>query len=79
MSEMQDNESIERFVEGLKKAASRARELGIAQKNSSWEKVAVMLDGIRTNGVKLYQSSALSRNDVLSMLDQRQKTMKIPQ
>lgn len=73
MSEMTDVEAFERFAEGLKKAASRARELGIAQKSKDWGNVATMLDGIRINGEKMYNARALSRQDVLKMLDERQK------
>lgn len=73
MSEMTDVEAFERFSEGMKRAASRARELGVSQKSNDWGNVANMLDGIRTNGEKMYRARALSRQDVLKMLDERQK------
>lgn len=77
MSDMQEIESIERFVEGMKKAASRARELALSQKNTDWMKVAAMLDGVRANGVKLYNGASMNRQDALSMLDRRQKGLPV--
>lgn len=73
MSDMQEQESIERFIEGMKKAASRARELAAAQKNNDWLNVAKMLDGVRVNGIKLYNGRSMTRQDTLALLDQRQK------
>lgn len=79
MSEMQSAEIIERYVEGLKRASSRARELGIAQKATEWDKVARNLDMLLKTGVKLFNSRQLSRHDTLKMLDDRQKNLKIPE
>lgn len=73
MSDMQTNETIERFVEGMKKASARARELGAAQQNKDWQRIAEFLDGIRAKGVTLCKSRALGRQEVLGMLDHRQK------
>lgn len=59
MSEMSIKESIEWFEEGLKKAASRARELGRMQKVKHWDVIAKELDTFRTNGV--YMANSYSR------------------
>lgn len=75
MSEMEKNESIERFTEGLLKAASRARELGKAQKNSAWQAVATQLDMLRSNGLKMYKAKGISRQVALDMLDRREQKM----
>lgn len=70
MSIMEKNESMERFTEGLKKAASRARELGKAQKNNSWFQVAHHLDGLRKNGETMFSSRQISRQESLAIVDQ---------
>lgn len=67
--DMNEKDSIERFTEGLKKAADRARELGRAQKSKHWMQVANGLDGIRVKGMQMFRAKALSRTDVLKMLD----------
>ncbi len=69
MSEMNIIESAERVREGLKIAASRARELAAAQGNPSWLQVALNLDELRHNAEKIIQSRSLSRQAVLEMAD----------
>lgn len=72
MSEMTYNESGERWTEGLKKAAARCRELGIAQdKKIMWDQIAESLDGIRKSGETVIVSKALSRAAVLESVDRR--------
>lgn len=73
MSEMSEKESKERFTEGLKKAASRAREIAKITGSPMWTQIAYTVDEIRRSGGKLMQMSALTRFDVLSMLDHREK------
>lgn len=77
MSEMQESETIERFVEGLKRAASRARELAAMQKNDTWYTVATSLDNLRISGTKIFRGRALTRQDALKMLDDRVKDTKV--
>lgn len=69
MSEMTPQESIERYNEGLKKAASRARELGKLQKNKYWDQIANSLDGIRDQGLKLFYGRPLTEQEVQQMID----------
>lgn len=75
MSDMSEKDSKERFTEGLKKAASRAREIAKATRNPVWTQIAFTLDEIRRNGTKLMAMSALNRFDVLKMLDVREKNI----
>ena len=75
MSDMSLQESMERFSEGVKKAASRCRELGDAQKNRNWYKIAFNLEKLLSSGTEMYKSKAISRNDALAILDMREKTM----
>lgn len=72
---MSPAESFERFSEGLKKAASLARELGDAQKNRHWNQIAFNLEMLLNRGQTIYGRRALSRDAVLGILDQRQKTL----
>lgn len=74
---MGENESFERFREGLAKAISRARELGFMQKNRDWETVAVSLEGVLRNGTKFFNAKALSEMETNLMLDKRQKDIKV--
>lgn len=75
MSEMQKHESIERFSEGLKQAADRARMLGIAQKQPLWTQIATSLEQMRSNGMVIYSQKALTRQQALGMLDAMQGKM----
>lgn len=74
---MQDVEIIERFVEGLKKASSRCRELGAIQKSKHWNDISANLDKLLANGLDLYKRKEISRQDALKILDERQKNLKI--
>lgn len=75
MSDMSLMESMERFSEGIKKAASRARELGDAQKNRNWYKVAFNLEKLLENGTTMFKAKAISRQDALSMIDRRESML----
>lgn len=66
---MEKNESIERFSEGLAKAADRARQLAKLQKNKSWLQVAINLDGLRIKGEQMYRSREISRQEALAIAD----------
>ncbi len=76
MSLMQKNESFERFSEGLKKSISRAKELGVAQDNYNWTKIAILLEGLLNKGIGFYNAKQISRQDTLAILDQLQKDIK---
>lgn len=73
---MEKNESIERYVEGLKKAADCCRHLGAAQKNREWNKIAFNLEGLLQKGAAMYRNKAISRSDALAMVENRISTMK---
>lgn len=75
MAEMLPIESMERFSEGLKKAASRARELGDAQKNRNWYKIAFMLEKLLHNGTEMFKGKSISRQDALAIVNLRESVM----
>ncbi len=79
MSEMSFKETTERFVEGMKKAISRCRELSQVQVSNKmvWLNIANQLDQIRSKGEILISTKALSRQDVLKQLDVYQTNLKI--
>lgn len=73
MSEMNAAESIERFSEGMKKAASRARELGDAQRDRNWNKLAFQLEKILSQGIDIFKQKSLSEAEVMAMTEHRMK------
>lgn len=76
MSTMDKTESFERFSEGLKKAASRARELAAAQHNLDWTRIALSIDGLLDKGTRYYKNRAMSENEIRTFLEQHQKEIK---
>lgn len=62
---MNDQESIQAFIEGAKKCASAARELARDNDDPEWVERANMLDLIRENGVKLANMKSMSRLETL--------------
>ena len=72
-SELTPYEILERFREGLGIAADRARQIAVATKDTNFTKIAFQLETMKKRGEQLYASKALSRQDVLNMLDDRTK------
>jgi hypothetical protein len=73
MSDMSEKESKERFIQGLKKAASYAREIARLTGSPMWKQIAFTVDEIRRNGTKLMSMTAITRFDALKMLDVREQ------
>jgi hypothetical protein len=69
MSEMQENESVERVREGLKKAASCARQLAKAQKNPAWNDYALQLDHMGVSAKALSEAGVVSHEEASAMID----------
>ncbi len=68
MSEMSEKETLERFDEGLKMAVSRAKELAQAQQNEGWVLVGIILERIRTDGLKLAKSKGITQQSAEAMI-----------
>lgn len=64
MSEMNLQESLERYKESLSRAASRARELGKLQNNSMWERVATQLEIIKNRGCDIAKARGLTKSQI---------------
>lgn len=58
---MSENESMEAFIDGAKKASSAAREMAVEYTDPEWHDTAAMLDAMRVNGVKLSQMKSMTR------------------
>lgn len=70
-----EKETIEYFSEGLKQAASAARELAIAQNHQVWADIAILCMELRLYGIKLASEKALTRQKTLQILDHRENVM----
>lgn len=68
MSHMELNESLERYNESLKRAASRARELAVITKKPLFRNWAVSLDGLRKRGLEMANKTARSKTEIESDL-----------
>jgi len=72
---MTPRESWERVEQGLKMASSCARQLALAQKDTSWTKVAFGLETLSSRAQTIYSRRALSRQEALTMVDARAKAL----
>lgn len=67
--EMQENESIERIREGLKKAAACAKQLGRAQKSKDWLFLGKQLTVLLESAEQLFSSGVMSDTDAMAMTE----------
>lgn len=74
-SYVSDKESIEYMLEGLKQAASAARELGKAQSHPIWVDIGLLLDEIHNRCLHLSTAKSLGRQKTLQILDNRENVM----
>ena len=75
MSDMTNNEILERYSESLKKAASRAHELAQLMHNPMWDHIASSLHQIRSNGIYICESRALTNSEVDAGIEAHKKRM----
>lgn len=75
MSNMERNESIERFSEGLRKASSRARELATVQGQPMWLSVATSLEGLLEKGKRMAHATSRSKSDIETDIQRHTETM----
>ena len=69
MSEFTVKESYERLLEGLKRAASCAREFAEGSGNMQWMEISFLIDQMRKNGERLRVVKALSGSQVESVIE----------
>lgn len=70
-----EKESIEFMSEGLKQAASAARELAVAQNHPIWVDIALLLMELRVHGLQIANGKSLGRQKTLQMLDDHETIM----
>lgn len=68
--DMYEKESFERFIEGLKLAASAAKEMVPLQPKMGWGKAAEQLYHLIASGRKLAQAKSLTRQALLQHTDE---------
>ena len=67
--EMTEREAMKAFVNGLKKSASCAREMGELLQDNSWVETAKVLESMCENGIKLSRMKAMSKTESLQALN----------
>lgn len=67
---MEAHESLERLTEGLNRAASCCRELGVMTTIKDWKRLSAELIKMRDNGMKFYKEAPLTESEVLILLMQ---------
>ena len=70
-----EKESIEFMLEGLKQAASAARQLGKAQQHEIWIDIGLLMDEIHNRCFQLSTAKSLGRQKTLHILDARENVM----
>lgn len=73
MSDMEHKEIVERYVDSLRMASCRAKELAKSQKKVIWNQIAVSLDGLAIKGHKLAHAKAKSEMQILAEVERYQK------
>lgn len=69
MSDMKIAESTERFVEGIQRAASCARELAKLRKYPMWEQVTINLEMLRHEAIKIIKAPKLTESEMTIEID----------
>ena len=69
MSEMTSRECVERFIESMKKASSRCREMKAMTGNPMWGQIATSLDGMRAKGVNIIEKQSLTQQEISKTID----------
>jgi len=76
MGEMQKNESVERFKEGMKKSISRCRELAVASGDRHFNMIAFNLEKLFNHGMNALNSKQLADAEINNLLNQIQAEIK---
>lgn len=77
MSEMNSHESWERYEEGLLRAASCCRELGVLTKSNEWTEMSRQLLIMRDKGLTIYKAKPLNELQVQSLVADMEIAQKI--
>lgn len=74
---MEAHESWERFWEGLTRAASCCRELGVMTNITSWKEVSEQLLIMRNKGQVIYKGSPLTEVQVMALINDIETAQKL--
>ena len=75
VTSISEQQTLEYFSEGLKQAASAAKQLALAQNAPIWARIAITCMDLRLAGLKLAHAKSISRQKTLQILDDREKIM----
>lgn len=70
-----EKEALEYFVEGLRRASSRAKEMGRLQNHEIWMDISKICEEMLLSGVMIAESRPMGRMEVLAMINRREKRM----
>lgn len=73
MSETTEPEMLLSLINGLRQAAGSAHQLAHSQQNPSWLSVRNLLEACREKCIVMASAKPMSRQDVLTALDVRQR------
>lgn len=77
MSEMTSSESWERFWEGLTRAASCCRELGVMTNVTAWKDLSAQFIIMRDKGRVMYKSAPLTEFEVMALVNDMETAQKL--
>lgn len=67
MTDLSEKQTIEYFVQGIKKASGAAQKLAAVNQTQAWNDVVRMLDQLAFNAKKMYEGKPQTRLQTLSM------------
>jgi len=70
MTDINEKETLDYFVSGIKAARSAAKELAILNTGGAWSQIVIGLDQILENAKKLYEGKAQTRLQTLALANQ---------
>lgn len=74
---MEQNESVERFREGLLRAASCCRELSKITRAQEWHDLSTQLMVMLNKGLKFYKGAALTEPQVMQLVSEMEMAQKL--
>ena len=72
MTDISERQTIEYFVNGLKKSQSAAKQLATLNQRSEWNRIASTLDVLLMNAKKLYEGKPQTRLQTLALANKIQ-------
>lgn len=67
MSDINEKETMQYFINGLQKARSAAKDLAILNQRSAWSQIIVGLDQMLSHAKTLFEGKAQTREETLML------------